>query len=42
MAGKVNLSQKKVEMPVRDPKERARVFQEVATGNGRGNTLPAL
>ena len=32
MAGKVNLSQKKVEMPVRDPKERARVFQEVATG----------
>ena len=32
MAGKFNMAQQKVPMPERDPKERARCFQEVAMG----------
>ena len=32
MAGKFNMAPNKVPMPERDPKERARCFQEVAMG----------
>lgn len=32
MAGKVNMAQEKVPMPERDPKERARCYEEEAMG----------
>ena len=32
MAGKFNMALEKVPMPERDPKERARCFEEVSTG----------